>query len=216
MKKYVLHLIGTPLFILAMSGPAAAAGYYLGILGGVGYLPDANVSDAEGRMIFSYDTGFDGSITAGYDLGDEYPKIGHGRVELEFNRAANDIDEVDFVEGKVGADGSVKRTAIMLNTIGEQAVRSGFTFYALLGLGWARVDFDNVSILDEPFADGSSNELAYQAGLGVSWKPSSHIVVEVSYRYYGTTDPKISGADGKDIDFEYSCNRFLAGLRVNF
>ena len=104
----------------------------------------------------------------------------------------------------------------MLNTIGEQAVRSGFTFYALLGLGWARVDFDNVSILDEPFADGSSNELAYQAGLGVSWNPSSHIVVEVSYRYYGTTDPKISGADGKDIDFEYSCNRFLAGLRVNF
>ena len=126
---------------------------------------------------FSYDAGYDGSITLGYDLGDAHPKIGKGRVELEFNTASNDLNDADFVEGKIGIDGSAKRTSIMLNTIGEYVAESGIIIYALLGLGWAKINLDNVSILGEPFVDDSSNQLAYQAGCGLAWRLSDHFVL---------------------------------------
>jgi len=216
MGKYLHCLVGSTLLLLALSTNAAAGGFYLGILGGAGFLSDAGASDSDGRMNFSYDAGFDGSVTLGYDLGEEHPNIGKGRVELEFNRAANDIKEAEFVEGKVGADGSVERTSIMVNTIGEYTTRSGMMIYALLGLGWAQVSLDNVSILGQPFVDDSNSQLAYQAGLGVGWNLGEHLVFDIGYRYYGTTDPEFTEKDGTSLDYEYTSHRVLAGLRLHF
>jgi opacity protein-like surface antigen len=215
MKKNIQSLICAAIFFMFCT-PAAAAGYYMGILGGIDLLPDAQGTDAEGSMNFSYDSGYDGGITVGYDLGDKYPKIGKGRVELEFNTASADLNEAEFVEGTVGVDGSVKRTSIMLNTIGEYTTQSGMIVYALLGLGWAQISLDNVSILGTPFVDDSDSQLAYQAGLGVGWRFSQHFVFDLSYRYYGTLDPEFSEADGTSLTYEYTCHRILAGLRVNF
>ncbi len=216
MKKNFQSLICAAIFLMAFSTPAAAVGYYMGIQGGIGLLPEAQGTDSEGSVNFSYDSGFDGGITVGYDLGDKHPKIGKGRVELEFNTASADLDEAEFVEGKVGVDGSVKRTSIMLNTIGEYTTRSGMMVYALLGLGWAQISLDNVSILGEPFVDDSDSQLAYQAGLGVGWRLSDHFVFDIGYRYYGTTNPGFTTKDGTDLDYEYTSHRILAGLRVNF
>ena len=216
MRKYFLGLVYMVLLVPAFSGSAAAAGYYVGILGGVGFLPEAEATDAGGQMNFSYDTGYDGSITFGFDLGEEYPKIGHGRVEIEFNKAKNDYDEVEFVEGKVRADGSVARTSIMLNTIGEYKTESGVIIYALLGLGWARISLDNVTIMGDPFVNDSDDQLAYQAGVGLTWQFSRHFFFDVSYRYYGTTDPKFTEQDGAGLDYKYSSNRVLAGFRLQF
>jgi opacity protein-like surface antigen len=216
MKKIFQTLIFTAFLLVAYSSLAAATGYYIGIQGGGGFLPDAKGSDSEGSANFSYDAGFDGSITVGYDLGDEHPKIGKGRIELEFNSASNDLNEVEFIEGGAGADGTVERTSIMLNTIGEYTTRSGMIIYALLGLGWADISLDNVSILGEPFVDDNNSQFAYQAGLGVAWRLSNHFVFDVGYRYYGTTNPEFTTKDGGSLDYEYSSHRVLAGLRVYF
>jgi opacity protein-like surface antigen len=216
MKKNLQSLIITFLLVFAFSTPAAASGYYIGIQGGVGFLADVEGRDSEGKANFSYDGGFDGSVTVGYDLGEQYPKIGKGRIELEFNTASNDIDEAEFVEGKVRVNGSADRTSIMLNTIGEYTTSSGFIIYALLGLGWAEISLDNVSIMGESYVDDSSNELAYQAGVGVAWKFSEHFVFDVGYRYYGTTDPDFNTHDGSNLDYEYASHRLLAGLRLHF
>ena len=216
MKINFRCLIGTVLLVLVLNSSAAAAGYYIGIQGGTGFLPEAKATDSEGSVNFSYDAGYDGSITLGYDLGDMNPNIGKGRVELEFNTASNDLNEAAFVEGKFGAGGSVKRTSIMLNTIGEYVTESGMIIYALLGLGWAEINLDNVSILGEPFIDGSSNQLAYQAGLGLAWKLSSHFFFDIGYRYYGTTDPDFTKKDGTNLDYEYASHRIVAGLRLHF
>lgn len=216
MKNIFQCLLGAALLILVFNSSVAAAGFYIGIQGGGGYLPEANGSDPGGSINFNYDTGLDGSITLGYDLGDEHPKIGYGRVELEFNAASNDLNEAEFVEGATGVDGSIGRTGIMLNTIGEHKTRSGMNIYVLLGLGWAEVSLDNVSILGVPFADDSSNQLAYQAGLGVAWNLSDHFVFDVGYRYYGTMDLEFTEKDGTNLDYEYASHRVLAGFRLHF
>ncbi|KPK34448.1 MAG: hypothetical protein AMK70_07455, partial [Nitrospira bacterium SG8_35_1] len=132
MNKNFQCLIGSVLLVLVLNSSAAASGYYIGIQGGAGFLPEAKGSDSEGSANFKYDAGYDGSITLGYDLGNNYPNIGNGRVELEFNTAANDMDSVEFVEGKSGVDGSAERTSIMFNTIGEYVTESGMIIYALL------------------------------------------------------------------------------------
>lgn len=216
MKKIFQNLFVAALLVLTLSTTEAAAGYYIGFLGGGSFVPDAKASDADGSLNFSFDGGFDGSVTLGYDLGAEYPTIGKGRVELEFNTASNDIDEVEFVQGGTGGSGSAQRTSIMLNTIGEYKTQKGIIIYALLGLGWAQISLDNVAIFGTPFVDDSDSQLAYQAGLGLAWKFHPHFFFDVSYRYYGTMDPSFTKHDGENLDYEYDCHRVLAGVRLHF
>jgi opacity protein-like surface antigen len=195
MQKTFQCLIVTALLVLGLNISAHAAGYYIGFLGGGSFLPESKANDALGSTNFSFDGGFDGSISLGYDLGTEYPKIGRGRVELEFNKASNDLDEANFIDNSSGASGSAERTSIMLNTIGEYKTQKGIIIYALLGIGWAEI---------------------YQAGLGLAWKFLPHFFFDVSYRYYGTTDPSFTKHDGDSIDYEYDSHRLLAGLRLHF
>ena len=216
MKKHFHYMLGTALLVLLLTASSASAGFYVGIQGGAGFLRDAKAHDSEGSANFIYDAGFDGSINLGYELGNEHPKIGKGRVELEFNKASNDIKEAEFIEGTSGAAGSAERTSIMLNTIGEYTTRSGMLVYALLGLGWVDISLDNVSVLEEPFVDDSSSQLAYQAGIGVGWRLGSHFVFDVGYRYYGTTKPEFTKKDGTGLEYEYASHRVLAGFRVHF
>lgn len=216
MKRQTLYIMGTALLLLAISSSTAAAGYYIGLQGGGGFLPESKGSDAQGSVNFSYDTGYDASVTLGYDLGNNHPNIGSGRVELEFNTASNDIDEIEFVENNEAAEGSADRTSIMLNTIGEYVTESGLIIYALLGIGWAEITLDNVAILGEVFVDDSNSQLAYQAGLGVGWKLSQHLAIDVGYRFYGTTDPEFTKKDGTNLDYEYISHRIVAGFRLHF
>ena len=215
MRKTLQSLIVAVLLVFGLS-TTAAAGYYIGFLGGGSFLPDAKASDAGGNTNFSFDGGFDGSVTLGYDLGTEFPKIGKGRVELEFNRASNDLKEAQFLENSSGGTGSAERTSVMLNTIGEYKTQNGIIIYALLGLGWAQISLDNIAILGVPFVDDSDSQLAYQAGLGLAWKFFPHFFFDVSYRYFGTTDPSFTKQDGENIDYEYDSHRVLAGVRLHF
>lgn len=215
MRKKFQYLIVTALLVLGFS-TSAFAGLYIGVQGGTGFASDATGSDADGNANFTYDAGYDGSIILGYDLGEEHPGIGKGRLELEFNTASNDLDGAEFLEGEVGADGSAERTSIMVNTIGEYTTQSGMIIYALLGLGWAEINLDNVSVLGTPFVNDSNNQLAYQAGLGFGWNLSEHFVFDVGYRYYATTDPEFTKQDGTNLDYEYKSHRVLAGFRLHF
>lgn len=216
MMNYSKYVALVFLLVAAMSSQAAAGEYYIGVQGGGDFLPDAKASDLDGRFNMSYDFGYDASVTLGYNLGKDYPRIGYGRIELEFNSASNDMKDAEFVEGTVAVDGSIQRTSIMLNTIGEYSYESGLFIYALLGLGWAQISLENVSILGEPFVDDKNSQLAYQAGLGFGWKLSSHFVLDLGYRYYGTTSPAFTKQDGTSLDYEYDSHRLLAGVRLNF
>lgn len=216
MRKIFNYLIGAFILVLAINAPVLAGNYYVGIQGGGSFVPELKGSDSEGSVNFSHDAGFDGSVTVGYDLGNDHPNIGNGRVELEFNTASNDISEAKFVEGNVAVGGSTDRKGIMLNTIGEYVLESGPIIFALAGLGWGEITLDNVTILGEPFVDDSSSQLAYQFGLGVAWRLSNHFLVDVSYRFYGTTDPEFTKKDGTSFDYEYKSHRLLAGFRLSF
>ena len=216
MKRIIQCTVLIAFLFLPVQAIMAAGNFYLGLHGGATMPDDSKATDAEGRYTIDYDFGFDGSITAGYSLGDEYPKIGRGRVELELGYAENDLDQADYAEGKVSAGGSIKRTSVMLNTIGEHKIPGGVILYALLGVGAAKLELDNATVLDQPLADDDDTELAFQVGAGIGWEMNRHITYDMGYRYFLTTDPSFSTGKGNSLDYEYSCHRFLAGIRLNF
>ena len=216
MKRIILYAVLLAFLFIPVKPIMAAGNFYLGLHGGAAIPDDSKATDSGGRYNIDYDLGFDGSITLGYDLGDSYPKVGRGRVELEVNHAENDLDEADFAEGKVSAGGSIKRTSVMVNTIGEHKTRSGVIIYALLGAGWAKIELDNATILDQPLADDDDSQLAYQIGAGIGWQLNRRITYDLGYRYLGTLDPNFTAADGKSLDYDYGCHRILAGIRFNF
>ena len=216
MKRIIQCTVLLAFLFLPVQTIMAAGNFYLGLHGGAAIPDDSKATDSDGRYNIDYDLGFDGSITLGYNLGDDYPKIGRGRVEFEVNYAENDLDEADFAEGKVSAGGSIKRTGLMINTIGEHKTSSGVIIYALLGGGFAKIELDNATILDQPLADDDETELAFQVGAGIGWEMNRHITYDIGYRYLLTTDPNFTTAEDKGLDYEYACHRILAGIRFNF
>ncbi len=216
MKRIIQYAVLLAFLFISVKPIMAAGNFYLGLHGGLAVPDEAKAKDSEGSYNIDYDLGFDGSITLGYNLGDRYPKIGRGRVELELSYAENDLDEADFLEGKVRADGSVKRTGIMVNSIGEHRMSSGVILYALLGAGWAKIELDNAIIVDQPLADDDDSQLAFQVGAGIGWQLNQRITYDIGYRYLATLDPDFNTDDGKSLDYEYGCHRILAGIRFNF
>lgn len=216
MKKIYLYLLGAILAIPVLSSAAAAAGYYIGVQGGGAFLPETESSDSDGSFNFSYDAGINGAVAFGYDLGDEHPKIGRGRVEVEVSTASNDLKEAEFVEGEAGVSGSVSRKGIMFNTIGEYNYGSGRIAYVLLGIGWAEVSLDDVSILQTPFVDDSSSEFAYQVGVGIGRRITEHFAADIGYRLYGTTEPEFTTQEGTTLDYEYISHLLVVSLRFYF
>jgi opacity protein-like surface antigen len=202
--------------VVIIEGVAAAEGFYVGLLGGVGVLSDSKASDSGGNFNISYEPGFDGAVSFGYHLGESHPDVGRGRVELEFNMASNDLQDAEFVDSTVTAAGSAKRQSLMINTIGEYVMRSGMVIYALVGLGGARVELEDTMIVDQPLANDSDSQLAYQFGLGIGWPLSKHFTIDFGYRYFGTTDLTFTKNNGEGLDYEYASHRFLAGIRLGF
>jgi opacity protein-like surface antigen len=104
----------------------------------------------------------------------------------------------------------------MINTIGERKMDSGVIIYALLGAGWAKIELDNATILDQPLADDDDSQLAFQFGAGIGYQLNSLITYDIGYRYFVTLDPSYTTGDGKNLDYEYGAHRILAGIRFNF
>jgi opacity protein-like surface antigen len=216
MKRITQSMTFFVFLLVPLTGAWAAGNFYLGLHGGAAILDESKATDNEGRYKIDYDIDFDGSVTLGYKLGDKFPKIGRGRVELEVNYAENDLDEADFTDGKVSAGGSIKRTGIMFNSIGEHRTDAGVIIHALLGIGWAKIDLDNATVLDQLVVDDDDSQLAFQIGAGVGYQLNSRITYEVGYRYFFTLDPSYTTDGGKTLDYEYGAHRILAGIRFNF
>ena len=79
-----------------------------------------------------------------------------------------------------------------------------FTPYLGGGLGWANVEFDDGAKDDD-------NVFAYQVGGGLALEMMPLVTFDLGYRYFGTADPNIFGAD-----VDYDSHNIMAGVRIGF
>jgi len=180
-------------------GAMAAEGPYLSGNLGVTMPTDSDVS--EGGIEIKYDTGYAIGAALGYNFG-------AGRLEGELGYKSADIDEVSVSGlGSASVNGDLSVLSLMGNGYLDFNVNPTVKPYVMAGIGMANVALDS-NDLD---VDDDDTVFAYQVGAGVGFALNNKVTLDLSYRYMGTEDANIDGAD-----VEYGSHNILAGVRVQF
>ncbi len=209
------------LIFLALGAPslqvaAAQEGIFLGGWGGLGLLDETQAEGDGGDLLIDYDPGTAFGMTLGYDLGTAFPEIGIGRIELEIARRSNDLEDVEFSDGTLGAAGKLSVTSIMLNSFAEYQTADPWLPYLGAGLGYARVSLEDARAESAPLADDHDWVFAYQFGAGIGYRIGQRLVLDLGYRYFATLDPEFNLADGTSTEWEYDSHTANLGLRFHF
>lgn len=216
MKSIRLILSATCLlFLLCATVQAQHVGPYLGLSLGGNILDTADSEDSAGTFNLRFDPALHGSVALGWDLSPGHA-AGEGRVELEFARRSNQLDQVEFREGRVSADGKLTVESLLVNTFGVYRSESRWTPYIGAGLGAARLTADALQVTGEALADDETVVFAYQAGAGVEYALTDAFMLDLGYRFFSTLRPKFTEADGRRFETEYLSHSVILGARLGF
>jgi opacity protein-like surface antigen len=215
MPKKILILM-VCLWIAPVSAALAQGGLYIGLHGGGSFLEGAENEGDSGTFNLEFDPGYLAGVTVGYDLRDNYPKIGKGRVEIEFAYRSNDLDQVEFADSDMDAGGEATVFSVMLNTFGEYRETTPWIPYVGAGIGWARISLKDVDISRGPLVDDEDNRFAFQFGAGLGYELSPHFALDLGYRYFAVLEPEFRDAQGEEFESEYRTHQIHLGVRVTF
>ncbi len=205
--------------LLALAAPdlhAAEGGAYLGLYGGLSLVDGAKNDGATGSFNFDFKTGYAAAVTLGYDLRENYPNIGIGRVEIEAAYRSNRLDEVEFTQTALPTQGDMRVASLMLNTFGEYREVLPLIPYVGGGIGLARVEIDQVRFGEVLLFDDSNTVFAWQVGGGFGWQLGRFLALDLGYRYFSTVDLRFTGADGERFKSRYDNHTVLLGARIDF
>lgn len=228
MHKRILGLLSAAAFIGVAAGAQAADGWYASGNAGVTMLRDADFTDsftvlgagvtAKGETDF--DTGFGLSGAIGHAWGPF-------RLEGEISYRKNDLDKLTINSvavagvlitglGTFDLGGDATALGFMANGYYDFDTDSNWVPFAMAGIGGARLNIDITSLAGAAVTyDESDTVFAYQVGAGIGYKISPTTTVNLSYRFFGTTDPTFD--DGVDkIESEYQSHNILVGITVWF
>jgi len=211
MKKLLLNLAicsTLPLCAATAFGADTCSNYVSGQLGVVS-LMDGDITEPGFSGEAQYDTGWGIGGAVGHDFGSM-------RAELEFTYRINDFDEVSALGTTTSADGDMTSLALMLNGYYDFENSSSVTPYLMGGLGFARVEANDLVL--SAFEVGSADDMvfAYQLGAGIGFKVSNEVTLDLAYRYFATSDPEFDVVGGGTTEMEYGSHNIIFGVRVAF
>jgi opacity protein-like surface antigen len=216
MKISILLFVGCLLALLAPAAFAGEGGFYISLHGGGTLLEEIQNESDDGTFNFEAKEGWLAGGAIGYDLRNAYPDIGTGRVELEVTSRENDLDEVEFSDGDMAGNGTIRAESIMLNTIGEYRDRLPWIPYIGAGAGAARLTLDQLETAGTSLADDEDTVFAYQGLVGVGLQVACRFYLDLGYRYFAVYDPKFEDATGVEFDGEYASHNVTLGMRLDF
>ena len=196
---------------------AQQTGFYVSASGGGAFTMDADNEGGGIGIESGFDTGFSVAGAIGYAFANGI------RVEAEVGYRGADVDTLTITNdgglGLIGlsgdAEGDVRVLSGMANAWYDFAVDFPVTPYAGGGIGFANVDaearFAGVSIVDD-----DDTVFAYQIGTGAAYALTETVSIFAGYRFFGTTDPSLTAADGTDFDSEYRTHIVEGGVRLRF
>jgi opacity protein-like surface antigen len=195
---------------------AQHAGPYVGAYFGGNALLTAKSTDSLGNFSLKFDPGMQGSAVAGWDFAPDNP-VGEGRIELEYTRRSNRLNQVKFVEGNFKGGGSVIADSLLVNFFGVYRDKSPWSPYAGIGLGAARMEASNLKVGGQPMASGTSPLVfAGQLGVGMDYSLTDQLTLDLGYRFFGSTKPKFTDVNGHKFDMDYYSHNVIFGLRYGF
>lgn len=205
MKKTLVTVATLTVLAAPMSSMAAADSFYIKGNIGIGMAMDTdidNLPNATGTAEMTYDNGFIGSLAAGYDFANPM------RMEIELIKQKNDL-EITSYDNFYGTfnEGDLKTHSFMLNGYYDVDTGSPWKPFVGAGMGWSKLDIN-----DPGFSTSDSDDVfTYQLIGGVAYAFNDRWSVDVQYRFMGTSEATIDGAD-----FNYNSNDLMLGLRYSF
>ena len=175
----------------------------------------AEGSDDQGNFGLKFEPALLGSAVVGWDFEPGNP-AGEGRVELEYTRRSNPLDQVKFVEGSFKGGGNVTADSLLLNFFGVLYDKSSWSPYAGFGIGAARIEVSDLTVNGQPMSTGSDVVFAYQLGGGIDVALTDHLNLDLGYRYFSSTGPKFTEVNGHKFKMDYNSHNAILGLRVGF
>lgn len=208
MKKLLLSGVSTVLLI-GSAGICQAGPYFSGNLAAViGH--DADWIDTTGDTgEVTTDAGYGLSLAMGNDLKDY-------RVEVELAYRANDLDDITLSGlPSVSIEGDATSIALLCSIYKDFTTTTPVTPYIGAGIGGANVDVEVENILGIiPVGESDDDTVfAYQVALGAAFNLSDTAKIDLSYRYFATTDPDLTDMG---MEIEYTTSNIMVGFRMNF
>lgn len=202
---------------LLLCGPVMAqhTGPYVGALLGGNALMNAKSSDNLGTFNLNFDPGLQGSVVFGLDFEPGNP-VGEGRIELEYTRRGNQLDQVKFTDGSFKGSGNVTADSLLFNFFGVFHDSRRWAPYLGLGIGAARIEASNLKVTGQPLGSGSAVVFAYQAGTGLDFSLTDRLNLDLGYRFFGSVRPEFKEADGRKFKMDYFSHSAVLGLRWGF
>lgn len=192
--------------------------YFSGFIGAAMPL-DQDVSGFDLDDEIEFDTGINVGGTMGYDYG-------YLRLEGEISYKEAEVSRVnDRISGESfgDIDGSIGVLAFLANIFVDLHNQGPVTPYLGGGIGfagmyqddiWGRSSFDGAWI--ELYQDDDDLVFAYQAGGGVEIAISPAFSLDLSYRYFGTSNATFNEDTPFDNEMEFASHNVAAGLRMKF
>jgi len=205
MKKILLSIAAVTMIAVPMNSFSAEDSVYIKGNIGLGMALDSdidNMPNNAGTAKMTLDSGFLATAAVGYDF------TGPFRVEGEYGWQKNDLDQLSF-NNQFGnfQEGDLTTQSLMVNAYYDLATSSPWSPFVGAGIGWAKVDLDTPAL---PLGD-NDDVFAYQLMAGVSYAIDDQWSIDGQYRFFGTQDATIQGAD-----FSMNSNDLMIGLRYNF
>ncbi|MCX7983020.1 MAG: outer membrane beta-barrel protein [Syntrophales bacterium] len=166
-------------------------GPYIGAQAGVAFMRDSKISDPTGSGKVKLDTGFSTGLHLGYDFK-------AFRLEGELRYQESKVDKVSACAGgicvsDVPASGNFTVWSLLVNGYYGFLNESPVTPYLTAGIGVAKLDVDNLSVLKIRLGSADDVVFAYQVGAGIGLSLVEKTTLDVKYRYFATTDPDFKG-----------------------
>lgn len=181
--------------------------FYMLAGGGASMPRDTDISGGGVTTRVDAKLGYGALAAFGVDFGDNV------RTELEFAYRRAGIDKVGASASGVGDIGAYSAIG---NVIFDFTNASPVTPYAGLGLGAARIDYDNVSPVGGSRVNDGDTVLALQGIAGLSLALSPSIAMFTDYRYMAAGNPQLTTDAGAKTEGAFAEHRITLGLRWSF
>lgn len=210
MKRSLALAASAIALAVAAGAPALAQnqGPYISL--GAGYVipedSDLDGTGGAGDADVRFEDGWAAMIAGGYAWGNGL------RTELEFSYRDNDVDRVT---PGVGGSGSINALAGMANVLYDFDFGIGLKPYLGAGLGFARVEAENIGNASGVFTDDGDTSWAWQGIAGASYGVTDNVDLTLDYRYFQAPDLKLNTGVGS-YDTEYQNHTIMVGVRYTF
>lgn len=137
-------------------------------------------------------------------------EIRHYRFEAELAYRCNALDDIS-ISGlpTLPIEGDATSIALIGNIYKDLYTNNSITPFIGVGIGSAYTD---VELGEEEHEEHEYDTVfAYQAILGATFNFFEGAYIDISYRYFATTDPDLDG-----IEIEYETSNIMVGFRINF